>query len=302
MRVSWPIILSNLTVPLLGVVDTAVLGHLDDPSQLAGVVLGATIFSFLYWGVGFLRIGTTALIAQAVGRNAPDRVAATLIRSIILAAIFAGVIFALQILPLWVAHATFNSEPPVMQAMEGYYNIGIYGALPTLVVYCLMGWLVGCERPKLLLVVTVTINGTNIVLDIVFVYGMGLEAGGVALASVLAQTVGMVMIGWFAWQEKLFMDWREQALVSFDSYIALLKINGYLFCRNLIMIFGFTWFVMKGAEFGVVILAANAVTMNFFQIAAFAFDGFAMAIETLVGQSVGARDRKKFQQQVKALM
>ncbi len=300
-RIAGPIILSNVSVPLLGGVDTAVIGHLADPAYLGGVAVGAMIFNFLYWGFGFLRMGTTGLVAQAAGAGDAAELRAILGRALLLATAIALALVVAQGPVGRAALALAGASPAVEASAAAFFALRIWSAPATLGSYVLLGWLLGMQRARAALVLQLVMNGANVALDVWFVVGLGWGvrgvAAGTAIAEYLACGVGLWMIlrtlpGRAGWERRRILD-RERLL-------ALLRVNRDIFIRTLCLIFAFAWFTQQGARMGDLTLAANAVLLNFQSIMAFALDGFAFAAEALVGGAVGARDRRAFAAAVRA--
>lgn len=299
---AWPLILSNITVPLLGLVDTAVVGHLPDSRYLGGVTLGATLFSFLFWGFGFLRMGTTGLTAQAHGRGDVDAVLRLLGQSLLLAMGIGLALIALHPLLIPAGLALLDGSPSVTTEADLYARIRIASAPAVLANYALIGWFLGRGYSKVTLLLMVINNLVNIILDLVFVVGLGMATDGVALASViadyltLATGLGLAAWGWRDW------GWPRITGLLNDTvgYRRLLSVNGALFIRTLCLLFAFAFFHAQGASLGDTTLAANAVLLQFVLLASYGLDGFAHATESLVGQRIGAADEPGFRAVIRA--
>ena len=301
-RLAWPLILSNLSVPLLGIVDTAVVGHLDSPRYLGGVALGALVMSVLYWMFGFLRMGTTALTAQALGAGDVAELRAALGRAMLLAAGLGLLVILLGPLVIVASERLFAPTPDVAAEFERYLAIRMFGAPAALANMVLLGWLLGLQdsrRPLLLMILT---NGINAALAVTLVFGLGLATRGVASATVLAEYGGLALGLWTVGTE-----WRRQggwpgwpALLVRERFHRLLLVNRDLFLRSLMLEAAFLAFAAIGSRQGEAVLAANAVLMNFFTAAAYGLDGFAHAAEAMIGKTVGARDRPGFHAAVRA--
>ena len=295
-RLAAPIIVTNVTVPLVGLTDTAVMGHLDRPQYLGAVAVGAMIFTFVFWGFGFLRMGTTALAAQARGRADPDEERAVLARGLMVAGAIAVVLLLLQRPVIGLALDLIAPSPEVVDLAVIYAETRIWSAPAALSNYAILGWLLGQMRPGAALLHQTTIYLTNIVLDLAFVLGLGLTVDGVALASVIAEYAGLLVgLGLAARQlRRRGGRWHRAALLRLDALRRLFAMNVDLFIRTIVLLFAFAWFTAQGARFGDTVLAANAVLMNLMAFTTYALDGFAQAAEALVGESVGARDRAAF--------
>lgn len=301
-RLAGPIILSNVTVPLLGAVDTAVVGHLEHAYYLGAVAIGALIFSFLYWGFGFLRMGTTGFTAQAHGAGDGDEVRATLARALGTAVALAAVILVLQAPVLAAAMALIEAGPEVEGHARAYFTIRIWGAPAALGNYVVLGWFLGVLNARAALLLQVVINGLNIVLDLAFVVGLGMAVEGVALATVIAEYAGLAL-GLAMIRRALPAVggvWRRGRILDVAPLKRMLRVNGDIFVRTLCLVFAFAYFTAEGARMGDVTLAANAVLLNMVMFMAYGLDGFAHAAEALVGSAIGARDRGAFRGAVRA--
>jgi len=291
-RLAAPIILSNLSIPLLGAVDTAVMGHLPGAAYIGGVAIGALIFSYVYWGFGFLRMGTTGLVAQAFGAEDADEVRAILARAWLLAAGLGAVILILQKPIGMIAFAILDSSEEVRDLASRYYAIRVWGAPATLMNYVALGWLFGMQRMRAALALSVFMNGVNIVLDLVLVIGLGWGIAGVAWATFLSEWSALGLGVWLiARGLRAFGGaWHRPRILDGARIGALLKVNADIFVRTLCLVTAFAWFTAQGARMGDVLLAANAVLLNFQTFMAYGLDGFAHASEALIGGAIGARD------------
>jgi MATE family multidrug resistance protein len=291
---SWPTILSNLTVPMLGAVDTAVMGHLPDPAYVGGVAIGSIIFSFLYWGFGFLRMGTTGFVAQARGREDGDEIRAILARALIVG-LTAAIVLMLAQFPLRIgAIGIIEAAPDVEAFAIAYFDTRIWGAPATLANYAVLGWLLGMQYARTALTIQITINGLNAALDIWFVTEMGRGVEGVALATAIAQYTGAFLgLALIALRLKSIEGiWSKNRILNLTELGALLSVSRDIFLRTLAMIFAWSLLTWMGARLGTTVLAANALLMNFQSFLAHGLDGFAHATSALVGEAVGARNRR----------
>ncbi len=292
-----PIILSNLSVPLLGAVDTAVMGHLPDPAYIGGVAIGALIFHYIYWGFGFLRMGTTGLVAQAGGAGDTDEVRSMLARAVLLAIglsllllLFRGPIAA-------VAFGLLDSSSEVEALAGAYYTIRLWGAPAALTNYAILGWLIGMQRMRSILVLSIFMNGLNIVLDLVLVVGLERGIEGVAVATLISEWLALILGAWLVARtlRRVGGAWRKDRLFDRTRFAGLVRVNIDIFIRTLCLITAFAWFTSRSAGMGNVLLAANAILLNFQTIMAYGLDGFAHACEALVGSAIGARDGHSFE-------
>ncbi|SFU80687.1 MATE family efflux transporter [Halomonas korlensis] len=299
---AWPIILSNITVPLLGLVDTAVVGHLPDSRYLAAVTLGATLFSFLYWGFGFLRMGTTGLTSQAVGRESDDEVRNLLGQSLLLAAGI-GVLLILFSRPLIALGLWLLDASPVATELAAQYaHIRILSAPAVLANYAILGWFLGQQNSRVTLAILVLTNSVNIVLDLLFVVGLGMTSDGVAWATVIADYTALAFGGVLVLRQLGHLRGRflRERLLRLSAYAELFQVNANLFVRTLGLLFAMAFFTSRGAAQGDTVLAANAVLLQFIMLTSYALDGFAHAAEAIVGRAVGRRRWDEFGQAVKS--
>jgi MATE family multidrug resistance protein len=300
-RIAAPMILSNISVPLLGMVDTGVVGHLESPAYLGAVAIGGIIFGFLYTGVNFLRMGTTGIAAQRYGANDNDGLRASLGQALIVSFLIAMLLLALQVPIGRFALGLIGAQPDVDAFAAEYFSIRIWSAPGTLANYVIIGWFLGLQNARVPLLIFLTINITNIVLDLVFVLQFGMKVDGVALASVIAEyagvTVGLVFVARALRQHS--GRWPLARLVNVRAYAAFFSVNGNLFVRTMALMFAFGFVTAMGARLGGVILAANAVLMNLQTLTSFALDGFAHAAEALVGKAVGQKRHDMLEQSVR---
>ncbi|MCY4480590.1 MAG: MATE family efflux transporter [Rhodospirillales bacterium] len=301
-RLAWPMVVSNLSIPLLGAVDTAVIGHLPEPHFLGAVAVGALIFNTIYFGCNFLRMGTTGLTAQAFGARDRDETRATLVRALLISLAIAVVLLALQGPIGWLAF--YLVEPSEAVAGEGmrYYFIRVWGAPATLANIALVGWFIGMQNTRAALVLLLTVNGINIVLDLVLVLVYELGVPGVAWATVAADYSGLIL--GLAIAARLAQrhggHWRARLVLDAPAMRRFLGINGDIFLRTVFVITAFALFTTLSARQGDVVLAANAVLLNFVIFLNFGFDGFAFAVEALTGRALGARRRDDLARSIQA--
>ncbi len=296
-----PIILSNLSIPLLGAVDTAVMGHLPDPAYIGGVAIGALIFSYIYWGFGFLRMGTTGLVAQAHGAGDAIELRAILGRAGLLALGLAGLLLLFQRPLGMLAFAILESTPEVESLAGSYYAIRVWGAPAALLNYVAWGWLIGVQRMRSALALSVFMNGLNIVLDLVLVVGLGHGIAGVALATLISEWSALALAAWLVMRVLRYTGgaWSRERILDGERIAGLLRVNADIFIRTLCLVSAFAWFTAQGARMGNDLLAANAILLNFQTFMAYGLDGFAHASEALIGSAVGAGDRQLLRRAVR---
>jgi MATE family multidrug resistance protein len=300
-RIAAPMILSNISVPLLGMVDTGVVGHLDSAVYLGAVAVGGTIFSFLYTGVNFLRMGTTGIAAQRFGADDFDGLRVSLGQALVVAQLIAMTVILLQWPVGQVAMKLLGAEATLREHALEYFFIRIWSAPGTLANFVMIGWFLGLQNARVPLIIFLTINLTNIALDLLFVIVLGMKVDGVALASVVAEYTGLAVALYFAARElrKHGGHWPMEKFVNFREYAAFFSINANLFVRTMALIFTIAFVTAQGTRMGGLILAANAILMQLQNLTAFGLDGLAHAAEALVGKAVGQQRRDALERSVK---
>lgn len=300
-HLAWPIILSNISIPLLGLVDTAVIGNLGQAALIGSIALGALMFSFLYWGFGFLRMGTTGLVAQAYGAGKLEEVKAAVYRAMLLALAIGFVLLVLHGPLLSAALYLLDGSTLVENGAAEYFTIRIWSAPATLLNLALLGLFLGLQDTRAVLKLQFLLNGVNIVLDVVFVMGFELGVAGVASATLIAEYL-TVVVALYMLRARLrtlgpsvvtTMRISRAALLNASALRHMLVVNADLMIRTISLIFAFAWFTNQGAKSGDVLLAANSILMQLVSFAAFFMDGFALAAESLVGAAIGSKNRER---------
>ncbi|WP_434357876.1 MATE family efflux transporter DinF [Parasalinivibrio latis] len=291
-----PMVLSNITVPLLGLVDAAVIGHLEHAWYLGGVAVGGTMISVTFWLLGFLRMATTGLSAQAYGSGEKQVLSGVFVQG---AALAMGLALLLLILHRPLAEVVFHfssaSEEVKFYARE-YFTIRIWSAPAALLNLVIMGWLLGCQNARKPMALLICVNLVNIVLDVFFVLGLGWKVQGAAAASVIADYSGSALGLWFVratWRENLLPIVSDWVNTVREGIGRLLRLNRDIFLRSLCLQMVFTFMTFQGATLGDNVVAANAVLMSFLMLVSYGMDGFAYAMEALVGKAIGAKDREE---------
>ena len=300
-RIAAPMILSNISVPLLGMVDTGVTGHLDSSAYLGAVAIGATIFTVLYIGMNFLRMGTTGIAAQSFGANDSEGLRAALGQALIVGLVIAVMLIVLQVPISKLALKLLGGDVETQKYAAEYFFIRIWSAPGTLANFAIIGWFIGLQNARVPLAIFLTINLTNIALDLLFVVVLGMKVDGVALASVIAEYSGLIVGGLFvlsALRQRPGL-WPVDRLTNFSAYKAFFAINANLFVRSMALMFTFSFITAQGARLGGLVLAANAVLMNFQFLTALGLDGIAHAAEALVGKAIGEKRRGALEHTVK---
>lgn len=290
LRIAVPIVLANLTIPLLGLVDTAVIGQMGQAAPIGAVGLGATILTMLYWLFGFLRMGVTGLVAQAAGAGDRREVAALLSRGLILG-LGGGMAFVALQVPLFAGAFLLAPAPDEVETLtRTYLDIRIWSAPAAIASYAVTGWLIAVERTRALLVLQLATNGLNILLSVGFVLGLGWGVEGVAWATFIAEWGGLALGLLFCRSAFAGGAWRDRALVLDPARLArMARVNADILVRSALLEAGFVIFVFTGARMGEVVLAANQILLQFLAFTAYGLDGFAFAAEVLVGRAWGAR-------------
>lgn len=288
LAIALPIVLSNATIPLLGAVDTGVVGQMGKAAPIGAVGVGAIILATIYWVFGFLRMGTSGLVAQSRGAGDAVESGAHLLRALGIGLAAGAALILLQV-PLTAAAFRLAPASAEVEALaRQYLAIRIWGAPFTIGMYALTGWMIAVERTRAILVVQMVINLINIGLDLLFVLELGWGVQGVAAATLIAETCGFALALWFA-RDALRAGLSRGGLWAADVVRRLVQVNGDIMIRSVLLQASFTTFIFLGAGQGDVTLAANQVLMQFLEITAYGLDGFAFAAEALVGQAVGAR-------------
>lgn len=300
LAIALPIVLSNVSEPLISVVDTAIIGRLDSPHLIGAIALAGIIFAFIYWMFGFLRMGTTGLTAQAFGALDRHEVVAVLLRTCLIAVAGGGALILLQKPLSLLAFGLTEGSAAVENAAAEYFALRIWGAPAALLNFAFLGWFIGLGKARIAFILQITLNLTNIVLDAVFVLHFDMGVLGVALGTVLAELLAVASGLFFVWREL-----KGQAelptiknILSGSALKRMLGVNRDLMIRSAFLMTAFAFFTAQGAKTGDVMLAANAVLINFFLIIAYFLDGFAFSAESLAGRTIGARDRHAFDRAV----
>lgn len=299
LAIALPIVLSNATVPILGIVDTGVVGQLGEAAPIGAVGIGAIILSAVYWIFGFLRMGTTGLTSQAAGAKDVDEVDALLSRALLIGIVAGLVMIAAQVLIFRGAFWISPASAAVEDLARDYMTIRVWSAPATIALYGITGWLIAQERTRALLIIQVAMNGGNIALS--YYLGLELDWGvkGVAWATFIAEWAGLAIGLWFCRDVFVRAAWRSAPRV-FDvvrlRHMAL--VNTDILIRSVLLQAIFVSFLLYGADFGDVPLAANQILMQLLNVTGYALDGFAFASEALVGQALGARARSALRRSV----
>ena len=309
LEIALPAIVTNITVPLLGLVDTAIVGHMGSAAFIGAVAVGSMIFNLVYWVFGFLRMGTSGMTAQARGRRNFSETTQLLVRSCWVSLSIALLIIVLQ-WPvregmLWFIGPTAD----VRTLAVTYFNIVVWGAPAMLTLYSLSGWFIGMQNTRIPMFISIIQNVVNIVASLTFVYGLGMKVEGVALGTVVAQYAGCLVALWFLWRYyrrivgTVLMIRRRKATVISRTVpmIRFLRVNRDIFLRTLCLVAVNLYFTSAGARQGATILAVNTLLMQLYLLFSYIMDGFAFAGEALGGRYWGARDMEAYKDVVRRL-
>ena len=305
LRIALPSIVSNITVPLLGLVDVAIVGHLGSPAYIGAIAVGGLMFNIIYWLFAFLRMGTSGLTAQALGRRDLTEAVCLLLRSLLIAGAVALALLALQVPIRQTAFLLIRPTGEVARWAATYFHICIWGAPAMLGLYGLTGWYLGMQNSRIPMLVAITQNVVNIAASLSFVYFGGMKVEGVALGTLVAQWAGLLMglVLWLASYGRLRKYvrqawrrvWQREALAHF------FRVNRDIFLRTLCLVAVTLFFTSAGAAQGDVVLAVNTLLMQLFTLFSYVMDGFAYAGEALSGRHIGARNLPAFRLTVRRL-
>ena len=301
LQIAVPSIVSNVTVPLLGLIDVAIVGHMGSAVYIGAVAVGSMIFSLTYWLFGFLRMGTSGLTAQALGRRDLTEIARILVRSAMVAAGIATVLIVLQVPLLWLMFWLIEPTEDVAPLAAIYFRIVIWGAPASLALFSLTGWFIGMQNTRIPMAVSILQNVVNIVASLTLVYGIGMKIEGVALGTVIAQyagllmAVGMLLRGYSRIFRNRHNIWNLKGIRAFFS------VNRDIFLRTVCLVAVNLYFTSAGARQGAVVLSVNTVMLQLFLFFSYFMDGFAYAGEALGGRFFGARNDSAFHETVRRL-
>lgn len=296
LRIAIPSIISNITVPLLSLVDTTIVGHLGTTTYIGAIAVGSMLFNMIYWLFGFLRMGTGGLTAQAYGGNDTQASYHILIRSLSVSACFSLLIFTLQQPIVSIAFRFIDTTPEIESLARLYFNILIWGAPAVLGLYSFIGWFLGMQNARVPMMIAIVQNITNIVVSLGLVYGLDWKVEGVATGTLVAQYSGLLMaitIWRFRYHDKMRVsDWRQ--ILHTEEIRKFFNVNRDIFLRTLCIIAVTTYFTSAGAGLGELQLAANTLLMQFFIMFSYIMDGYAYAAEALSGRFFGAGNLQAF--------
>ena len=303
LQIALPSIVSNITVPLLGLIDAAIVGHLGAASYIGAIAVGGMLFNIIYWIFGFLRMGTSGMTSQAYGQKDEAETMRILARSMGVGMLIALALIILQYPIERIAFTLMKATPEVERLASLYFRICIWGAPAVLGLYSISGWCIGMQNSRFPMYVAITQNIVNILASLVLVYGFGMKIEGVAIGTLVAQYAGLLMAAWL-WTshfKRLLPYIQLQTLLAKGALRRFFQVNRDIFFRTLCLVAVTMYFTSAGAAQGEVILAVNTLLMHFFTFFSYIMDGFAYAGEALVGKHLGANDRPALRQMVHQL-
>jgi MATE family multidrug resistance protein len=316
LQIALPSIVSNITVPLLGMIDVAIVGHMGSPAYIGAVAVGSMIFNLVYWLFGFLRMGSSGLTSQALGRRDLTEVASILARSVFIAFSIALLLILLQIPMKWASFALIGPTEDVVPFASTYFNIVIWGAPAVLGLYSMLGWFIGMQNTRFPMFISIMQNVVNILASLTLVYGFGMKIEGVAMGTVIAQYAGFIVaLGLVVrYYGRLFRGGRKEEggvrnvcrrvfslHTPHSSLLMFFRINRDIFLRTLCLVAVNLYFTSAGARQGAVILSVNTVMMQLYLFFSYFMDGFAYAGEALGGKAYGARNTTAFHETLRRL-
>lgn len=307
LRLAIPNILSNLAIPLQGIVDTALMGHLDDEVYIGAIGLGATLFAVIYWGLGFIRMGTTGLVAQAFGRDDKPTIILTLVRALGVALLAAGLVLVFrQGIVTLAFDYMIDGEADAERLAGEYFLIRVLAAPAALSLFAFKGWFLGMQNARFPLVLTLVVTVSNMVFSFWFVRGMGMTSDGVAYGTLCAQYMGLglsvLLFRMRYLKEFHLLKTIQKDILELKALRHFFSINSDIFFRTLALTFAFTFFDVKSAEAGNTTLAVNKILNQMLFLISYGVDGFAFAAESIVGRYAGSREGEKLKRAIKLLM
>lgn len=292
LRIAIPSIISNITVPLLGLIDVTIVGHLGSAAYIGAIAVGGMLFSMIYWIFGFLRMGTGGLTAQAYGAKNQPEMARILMRSVIISLLLAAALIMLQYPIRMAAFTIIDASAEVQRLATQYFHICILGAPATLALYSFNGWFIGMQNSRYPMYIAITQNIVNIAASLLFVLGMHMKVDGVALGTLIAQYSGFVMavLLWLSHYSPLRIHMKRNGLFDTEAMRRFFTVNRDIFLRTICLVAVTTFFTSTGAAYGDVVLAVNTLLMQLFTLFSYIMDGFAYAGEALTGKCIGERN------------
>ncbi len=304
LKLAVPNIISNITVPLLGLVDLALMGHLNSEVYIGAIALGGVIFNFIYWSFGFLRMSTSGFTAQAYGEKNQNESISILIRALIVTGIISFFILLFQAPIAWASFKVIGGSTEVETLANEYFRIRVWAAPAALSLFVFSGWFLGMQNARYPMIIAIAVNAVNIILSMFFVFVLKMNSNGVALGTAISQYAGLgiAVVLLFRKYKSLLPKVTKAAIIDLKFMSSFFKVNSDIFIRTLCIILVFTFFTSKSASQNDTILAVNSILLQFLMFFSFFIDGFAFAGEALVGKFIGARQTANLKQVVRLLL
>ena len=303
LQLAIPSIVSNITVPLLGLIDVAIVGHLGSAAYIGAIAVGGMLFNIIYWLFGFLRMGTSGMTSQAFGQRDLKEVTRVLLRAVGVGLFIALCLLLLQYPIRKIAFLLIDATPEVRELATVYFNICVWGAPAVLGLYGFAGWFIGMQNSRFPMFIAITQNVVNIVASLSFVYLLDMKIEGVALGTLIAQYAGLFMASllWLRYYGRLKIAFRWQEIIGKTAMKRFFQVNSDIFFRTLCLVAVTTFFTSTGARQGDVVLAVNTLLMQLFTLFSYIMDGFAYAGEAMTGRYIGARNNTGLQRMIRLL-
>jgi MATE family multidrug resistance protein len=303
LKLAVPNIVSNITVPLLGLIDLALMGHLSSEVYIGAISLGSVIFNFIYWSFGFLRMSTSGFAAQAFGRKNQEEQITILGRALIVSTLIALIILVLQSPIAWLSFKAIGGSSAVETLANEYFRIRVWAAPAALGLFVFSGWFLGMQNARYPMIIAILSNIVNILLSVIFVFVLNMKSAGVALGTALSQYIGL-LLALYLFSRKyrhLLPHLKIKATLNLQKMAEFFRVNTDIFIRSFCIILVFTFFTSKSASTNDTILAVNSLLIQMLLFFSFFIDGFAFAGEALVGKFIGAREFSQLKKVVKLL-
>lgn len=303
LQLAIPSIVSNITVPLLGLIDVAIVGHLGSAAYIGAIAVGGMLFNIIYWLFGFLRMGTSGMTSQAFGQRDLKEVTRVLLRAVGVGLFIALCLLLLQYPIRKIAFLLIDATPEVRELATVYFNICVWGAPAVLGLYGFAGWFIGMQNSRFPMFIAITQNVVNIVASLSFVYLLDMKIEGVALGTLIAQYAGLFIASllWLRYYGRLKIAFRWREIIGKTAMKRFFQVNSDIFFRTLCLVAVTTFFTSTGARQGDVVLAVNTLLMQLFTLFSYIMDGFAYAGEAMTGRYVGARNNTGLQRMIRLL-
>lgn len=303
LQLAIPSIVSNITVPLLGLIDVAIVGHLGSASYIGAIAVGGMLFNIIYWLFGFLRMGTSGMTSQAFGKRDLKEVTRVLLRAVGVGLFIALCLLLLQYPIRKVAFLLIDATAEVRELATVYFSICVWGAPAVLGLYGFAGWFIGMQNSRFPMFIAITQNIVNIVASLAFVYLLDMKIEGVALGTLIAQYAGlfMALLLWLRYYGRLRIPFHWREILGWTAMHRFFQVNSDIFFRTLCLVAVTTFFTSTGARQGDVVLAVNTLLMQLFTLFSYIMDGFAYAGEAMTGRYVGAQNRNGLQRMIRLL-